>query len=206
MGNQHHGDAQLGVDPLEQLQNALGGHGIQRAGGFVAQEHFGIAGQRPGDGDPLLLAAGQLGGIGGGFLFQTDDLQKLHHPLVGLLLGHACDLQRIAHVPGHVLLHQQVKLLKDHRHAAAGLPELLFVHGQNVLPVDEHLPVSRHVQPVQAADQRALSGTAHADDAVNVAPLDGQADVAERLYLAAGNLVDLAEPSQFDLRRHCLGL
>ncbi len=204
VGDQYHGDAQLGVDLLEQFQNALGGHGVQRAGGLVAQEHFRVAGQRPGDGHPLLLAAGQLGGVGVGLFFQTDDLKQLHHPLVCLLLGRARDLQRVAHVPGHVLLHQQVELLEDHRHAAAGLQKLLFAHGQNVLTVDQHLSVGRRVQSVQAADQCALARTAHADNAVNVALLDGQVDVVQRLYLAAGDLVDLAEPPQFDLRHSSL--
>ena len=130
--------------------------------------------------------------------------KQLHHPLVGLLFGRARDLQRVAHVPGHALLHQQVELLEDHGHAAAGLQKLLLAHGQNVLTVDQHLSVGRRVQPVQAADQRALARTAHADNAVNVALLNGQVDVVQRLHLAARDLVDLAEPPQFDLRHGSL--
>ena len=54
-------------------------------------------------------------------------------------------------------MHQKVELLKDHRHAAAGLAKLLLAHGQNVFAVDEDLPVGGGIQPVEAADQRTLA-------------------------------------------------
>ena len=53
-------DAQLLIDFLQQHENAGGRLRIQRAGRFVAQQHFWIVGQRPRDCDPLLLSAGQL--------------------------------------------------------------------------------------------------------------------------------------------------
>ena len=97
-------------------------------------------------------------------------------------------------------MHQKVELLKDHRHAAAGLAKLLLAHGQNVFAVDEDLPVGGGIQPVEAADQRALARAAHADDAVDIALVNGQADVAQGVNLAAGYGVILAQAAYLDLR------
>ena len=185
---------------MQQRKDALGGHGVQGAGGLVAKEHFRVAGQGAGDGHALLLPAAELRRIGAGLVLKTYDAKQLDHALVGLLLGHPGDLQRVANVSRHGLLHQEVELLEDHRHAAAGLAQLLLVHGQDVFAVDEDLPVGGGVQPVEAADQRALARSAHADDAVDIAFVDGQADVAQRVYLAAGYGVILAQAAYLDLR------
>ena len=45
VGDDHHRDAQFAVDLLDQLQDGVGGVGVQRAGGFVAQQHLGVGGQ-----------------------------------------------------------------------------------------------------------------------------------------------------------------
>ena len=48
---------------FEQPQH-LGLHGdVQRAGGLVADQQFGLGRERPGDADPLALAAGELGRV-----------------------------------------------------------------------------------------------------------------------------------------------
>ena len=84
VGDDHHGDAQPLVDVLDQLQDVLGGLGVQGGGGLVAQQDLGVGGQGPGDGDALLLAAGELGRVGVRLVGQADDLQQLLGPLVGL--------------------------------------------------------------------------------------------------------------------------
>ena len=178
--NDHHGDAQPAIDVLKQREYRLRGHRVERAGGLVAQKHLGIGGQRPGNGHALLLAAGQLRRIGVRLVGQPDDLQQLLDALVGLGLGHAGDLQRIADVARDGLLHQQVELLKDHAHALAHGAQVLLVHRQNVLSVDEDAALGRRVQAVDAADQRGLARAAHADDAVNIALAYGQTHVVQR--------------------------
>ena len=74
MGDEHHRDAQLPVDLLQQRKDALRGHGVQGAGRFVAKEHFRIAGQGAGNGDTLLLTTAELGRIGAGLVLQPYDL------------------------------------------------------------------------------------------------------------------------------------
>ena len=58
------------------LQDGIGGLGIESTGGFIAQQHLGVGGQRPRDGDTLLLAAGKLGRVGRGFIAQAHQLQQ----------------------------------------------------------------------------------------------------------------------------------
>ena len=74
VGDDDHGNAQPVVDVLDQPQNVPGGLGVQGRGGLVAEEQLRVRGQGPGDGDALLLAAGELGGIGVCLTLQVYDL------------------------------------------------------------------------------------------------------------------------------------
>ena len=63
MGDEQGGGADLQLDPpdlVPQLHPDLGVQGRQR---FVEQQHLRFDGQRPGQRDPLLLAAGELVGV-----------------------------------------------------------------------------------------------------------------------------------------------
>jgi hypothetical protein len=70
-----------------------------RAGGFVGQQQGGAVDDRPGDGHPLLLAAGELVGFVVQPLAQPHLLQGCHGPLAPLPMGHP----RIHHRQHHVL-------------------------------------------------------------------------------------------------------
>src|SRR6185312_11671925 len=48
------------VDPLEQQHDPLAGLRVEVAGGLVGQQHQRAVDERTGDGDPLLLAPGEL--------------------------------------------------------------------------------------------------------------------------------------------------
>ena len=74
----HHGAA--GVDVAQQLEDAAGGALVEVAGGLVGQQDGGIVHQRPRDRDPLLLAAGELAGIGPALGREAHLGQHPHHP------------------------------------------------------------------------------------------------------------------------------
>ena len=78
-----HVDAELGVEVGE---------------GLVEQEHPGLDDDRPGEGDPLLLAAGELVGklplVGG----QADQFEDLGHLPVDIRRGFPLDLEAVGHV------------------------------------------------------------------------------------------------------------
>ena len=62
MGDEEGGDAGLPLDAADLLPGLEPQPGVQIAEGFVQQQHPGPLHQCPGDGHPLLLAAGQLPG------------------------------------------------------------------------------------------------------------------------------------------------
>ena len=70
-------DAELFVDVADQLKDLARRLGVERAGRFVAQQNLGVRRQRAGNGDALLLTAGELRGIGLRLVGQADRLQKL---------------------------------------------------------------------------------------------------------------------------------
>ena len=59
----HYDDCRLVLfgDLLQQFHDLFAAPGIQRGGGFIRQDEPGIVGQGPGDGHPLLFAAGEQG-------------------------------------------------------------------------------------------------------------------------------------------------
>ena len=63
VGDQHNGET-LGDQGLDDVVDRLCRPVVQRAGRFVEQQDLRIEGQRPGQGDPLLLPAGQCRGRG----------------------------------------------------------------------------------------------------------------------------------------------
>ena len=179
MGDNDDGDAQALVDVLDQPQDGAGGGGVQRAGGLVAQKHLGIGGQGPGDGDALLLAAGELGRIGIGLVGQPHDLQQLQGPAFGLGRASSGDLQGEADIFQAGALHQQIKLLEDHADTAALLPQLSGAEGGHIRPVDDHLPGAGPFQQVDAPHQRGLARAGHTHHAENVSVRNGQVDVLQ---------------------------
>ena len=60
MGDQHQRGPPLLVEVEQQVADALAGAAVQIAGGFVGEQQAGLGGEGAGNGDPLLLAAGQL--------------------------------------------------------------------------------------------------------------------------------------------------
>ena len=57
----HHDDrGAVTVEPVEEIENLTTGRRVQLTGGLVGEQDRGPVGDRPGDGHPLHLAAGEL--------------------------------------------------------------------------------------------------------------------------------------------------
>ena len=191
MGDDDDGDAELAVDIPDQLQNGAGGLGVEGAGGFIAQQHFGVGGKRAGNGDTLLLTARKLGRVGGGFIAETHQLQQGLRLFDRFGFFYTGKLQREADIAQAVFLHQQVKALKNHGDASTFLPQLPLGHLGQVMPVNDHAAGGGAFQHIDASDEGAFAGTAHADDAEHIAIGNGERYITERLYAAIGKGVGL---------------
>ena len=198
VGDDDDGDAHFGVDIADQLQDGVGGLGVQRAGGLVAQQHLGVAGESSRDGHSLLLSAGQLRRVGVRLIRQAYDLQQLRGALFRIRLFHARQLQREANVAQARALHQQVEALEDHGDIPPLGPQLLFGQCADIHAVDQHLPVGGAFQHVDAAHQRAFARAGHADDAVDIAVADGKRHVRQRRHVPRGGMEGFCKMFYFD--------
>ncbi len=86
MGDDQHGHSGL-RQFLHDAEDFANQFRIQSGGGFVEEQDLGVHGQGSGDGDPLLLAAGQLVGIGVRLFRQSNPRQKRQSFLAALFNG-----------------------------------------------------------------------------------------------------------------------
>ena len=75
VGDEDDGSA-AAVEGLEEVENLVGGLRVEVAGGFVGQDQLGLVYQCAGDGDALLLPAGEFGGLVVKAIGQADGLQR----------------------------------------------------------------------------------------------------------------------------------
>ena len=178
------GDAERLVDLLEQGEDGAGGRRVERARGLVAQQDLRVGGQRTGDGDALLLTAGELRRIVARAVGEADDLEQLLRALFCVRLARSRDLEREADILERGALLEQVELLKDHAHRAARLEQLLFRETAELLTVHGDGACGRLFEKVDAAHERGFACTGQTDDAENFAAADVEVDAVERRDLA----------------------
>ena len=137
VGDYHQGHAGLAVDVAQQLEDGVRAAGIERGGRLVAEDHLGLAGERAGDGNALLLPAGELAGIALRLLRKTNAVEQLEST-GAVCLRHLAGggEEREADVVQHGLLRQQAKVLEDHRHATAIRAKLLARKRGDVTAID----------------------------------------------------------------------
>ena len=81
MGDVDEGDPDLDLDPLELELEALAQLQIERAERLVEEQDVGPVDERPGERDPLLLAARQLVRLAPSVAAEVDELEGLGDPL-----------------------------------------------------------------------------------------------------------------------------
>ena len=77
----HHDGSTLGIELLQEADDLLAGLGVQVAGRLIGQNHGGIVGEHPGQGDSLLLADAQLARLVVKPVAQADSFQKRLRPV-----------------------------------------------------------------------------------------------------------------------------
>ena len=169
-------------DGVDDLPASLG---IQHGGGLVQGQDLGLHGQDPGDGHPLLLAAGEQMRRVHAEIIHAHLLESGVHPLADLLRGDAQILRR----EGHVVLHHVgddlvVRILENHAHGAADVQELVLIGGVHV--PDPDLAGGGQEDGVHVLEQGGFSGAVVAQDGHKASLGDLQIHAAEDLPLPLG--------------------
>ena len=131
VGDEQVGDAELLLQLVEQVQHLRLHREVERRDRLVADDHVGVQRERPGDAEPLALAAGELlrvlVGVRGS---QPDQVQQLAHPgraVAGGLVEGRVGAPRLGDdVAGrHPRVERRERVLEDHLHPAPELQQLL---------------------------------------------------------------------------------
>ena len=161
----------------------------------------GLHAEAPGDGHPLLLAAGDLARILVGQLEDLDPLEVADGRLPGLSVRLFPDPdRREGAVFEHRQVGEEVEVLEYHPHVPADLVDALHVAGQlDAVHDDGALLVL--LQPVDAADEGRFARPRGAADDDPLAPGHRQVDVLQRVELPVPFL-EQAEEGVDDARDH----
>ena len=188
VGDHQHGDAGVG-QLLHQLQHLAHHLRVQGAGGLIEQDHVRVHSQSAGNGNALLLAAGQALGVDVGLVGQTHTGQQL----VGALGNGFLVLQfEQAGSQFQVLLHgqvgEEVEVLEHHAHLLAHSVDVGIVH-LHAFKLDG--AGGGDLQPVQAAQEGGLAAAGGADQTHHVAAVDVDVDALEHVQGGGGLLCAL---------------
>ena len=185
-----------GTVHLEQeIEHGAGGRAVEVARRFVGPDDGGLADQGAGDGDSLLLTAGQFGGPVPVAAVEADFRQHL----VGLAprrlrLGSA-EQERQLDVLGGRELSDEVEALEDEAHAAGPMVGATGVgHRRNVLAVDDDAALVDVVEPRQAVHQRGLAVARRSHHGDHLAGAEIDVDASECFDLDGPGSVRLAYP------------
>ena len=185
VAHQDIGEAALGPQPRQQVQD-LGLHrDVERRGRLVQEQNLRLQDERPGDGDALALAAGKLVRIAiaeGGP--EADLSKRLLHPRPNLV--QAVDGGRLAHDPVHHVpgVERAVGVLEDHLQP---LVERLVAPAALGLAGDGDGPGPVLNQARYGAEDRRFAAAGLADQAEGLAGSHMERNLADRLNPAERN-------------------
>ena len=191
MGDEHDRPAVL-VELLEDRQDVPRRRGVEVSGRLVREDQLGVGDERAGDGDALLLAAGELVGGVVDAVVEPDHPQRAHRRLAPARRP-AVEEGQLDVAPGGELL-EQVELLEDEADAeVADVGELVVAHPHHVLAGEEVAPRGGDVETAEDVHQRRLARPRGADDGDEVPAAHLEVDVAQRAHDGLAGAVGLAD-------------
>ena len=177
----HHDRLAEPVDRVAHEAEDLGARSrVEVAGGLVGEDHRRPARERAGDGDPLLLTAGQLrrAGDAAGRRSPMVAITRSSHAAVGLAAG---ERERQRDVLGRVERRDEVVGLEHEADAVAAQHGELLVGERAELDVaDEHRARRERVETGEAVQQRRLARARRAHDRGEAPGGDVDGDAVER--------------------------
>jgi len=178
VGDEQVGQLEFPLQAPQQVQD-LGLDGdIQRRDGLVGDDQLRPQGQRPGNPDPLPLAAAELVGVAAHLLPREPHL--FHEPgrlLVALPSGRdAVNQQRLPDgaAGAAARVERRIGVLEDHLDLAPEGFQLLPAVAQDVLALEQDLSGSRGLEPDDKPAQRGLAAPALAHEAQGLPAVDGK--------------------------------
>jgi len=187
VGDHRRGGAELLVAALDRLQHDDPGLAVQGAGRLITQQHLGPLGDGPGDGDPLLFAAGELGREMVHAVLQLDQRQRrLRGQRVGGDLGHQAD------VLARRQAGYQVVELEHEADVVAAVPgQAGVVQGGQLLRTEEHPAVGRQVETAQDVQKGRLAAARRAQHHHQFAGIELHVDATQRMHRDLAAAIDL---------------
>ena len=189
MGDEQ-GRRTLGEEDLaHRVPDRAPGVRVERSEGLVEQHELRPGGERPGQRDPLLLAAGELAWLAGAEPGEPDDLEQLLDPSTSARVPSG---QREADVGGHVEVGEESALLRDEADPAGIRREGPLRSGDaGAAEVDR--AVVRPLEAGEEAEQRRLAAPARPEDGEETAALLVEVQVAEHglVAVAEGQAADV---------------
>lgn len=152
VGNQDQGGTAFAVEFEEQVADPLAGGAVEVAGGFVGEQHVRLRREGTGNGDPLLLAAGELARIVAQALAEADSLEQFSGALASV--GAAFQLQGQHHVLQRIEAVEQLERLEYEAYMGrADARPLVLVEVAEGVPGETHLAAAGLVEPGEQAEQ-----------------------------------------------------
>ena len=190
MSDQHDRISRV-VQLVKQCHNLVARLRIQVPGGFIRKEHRRMSRHRPGNGHPLLLAAGQLIRAVVPPSVELHPFQRRSGPFSSLPCRHALVNHRELHILLGAQISDQVEALKDKADfPAADLRQLPLRIILNRDAVQHVLSLIRHIQAAHDIHQRRLAAPGRADDTHEFPLTDMQVGVIQRPKLLTAHPVN----------------
>jgi hypothetical protein len=154
--------------------------GVERARGFVEEQHGRLDGEGAGDGGALLLAAGELGRVGVGFVGEADAVEQGKRTVAGGVGREPADeAGGEREIFPDAQVGEEVELLKDHADAGAvGVERGVVTRVDEGAVAADFAGVGEH-EKVEATEQRGFAGAAGAEDGGDGAGGDSERDGVE---------------------------
>ena len=199
VGDENQGRLAAALQAEQQIDHLLAGLAVEVAGRLVGEDDLRAGAQRAGDGDALLLAAGELRREVVGAMGQAHLGEHGAGRLEGV--GLAGELQR----QGHVLQrrhgrHQMERLEDDADVAAADDGKLVLAQPHEIVAGDPHLARGRPLQAGDHHQQGGLARAARADHGNQLAGRDLDIDSPQNLHGAGATGERQRDVAQIDDR------
>jgi hypothetical protein len=201
VGRDDRGDLLGPDDRPQELHDHVPGVGIELARRLVGEEEARLVRQGPGEGDALLLAAGELVRAVPRAIAQPDDLEEIGDPPVSLAWIGVDEAERDLDVLARGQEWDEPERLEDERHDAPADPDqLALVHRRDLVSVDDDAARGRLVEAAEQVEERCLAAPRSAADGDELAAPDGKVDPAQGVDDALADRVIAGQLDRLDHR------